>query len=286
MSSGSASQPSISADMVFVSEPAVTNDKPEARDASAKNETNAPKEGSSSVDISRMAPVRKDALAATPAVKLQPLDNTWTKRGDAMKQLLIARALKPEAVLEPFGTGVHTNLGNIPTAFPKVELFGFEKNTVVETTTPLGYTLTPTIPVHIYGLDMMVVGKTTKADFHKKLEREWKAVVDHVVVLTGNNLAFANAVLGAILKKHVAESASMYSVLVHCSDSTGLCMARATLLVDWVENLKDEADDYWNVHKKDLIISGLRGALISLKKKKTKSAEITQEAIADEYTEM
>jgi hypothetical protein len=283
----------VSAQMVYVADPVqaeqVTGKAPE-NDRTKEEEKGNKEVGGAEVQAASKPPTKAtptppvpvDVVSATATVKLPSLDPTWTKRIEAVKTSLKTRNLKPEAVLEPFGSGVLTNTEIIPKAFAKVEMFSFDGN-VVKDDPMLGYTIAHAIPMHIIGLDAMVSGKTTRTEFHKKLADEWKGVIDFVSVMTTHNSSFSNCVLGVILKHHVAETASMYCILVHCSESTGLCKTRAKILLEWVRSLKEDAEDYWKLHSKDLIIQALRGAILRIKQKKPKDAEKTQDAIDDEY---
>lgn len=221
--------------------------------------------------------------AATGAT-LSSLGSPWTKRGEIMKSLLTDRGLNPDAVLEPFGMDVDANAEAMERAFAGPELFHLERCEVISPDTVVGFADLSCIPVHIYGLDMMVVGETTKDDFHRVLAEKWKGVVKHVAAITGQFPVFKNKVLEAILKHHVKGCSPMYCIFVHCSDSTKMCTTRAGLILDWVQSLKHDADTYWARQKDVLAVKALRGTIKRFRQIKTYTSDSVPSETLTEFS--
>jgi hypothetical protein len=222
--------------------------------------------------------------SAATGVTLSSLGSPWTKRGEIMKSLLTDRGLNPNAVLEPFGMDVDANAEAMERAFAGPELFHLERCEVVSPDTVVGFADLSCIPVHIYGLDMMVVGETTKDDFHRVLAEKWKGVVKHVAAITGQFPVFKNKVLEAILKHHVKGCSPMYCIFVHCSDSTKMCTTRAGLILDWVQSLKHDADTYWARQKDVLAVKALRGTIKRFRQIKTYTSDSVPSETLTEFS--
>jgi hypothetical protein len=281
----------LSAQMVYVADP-----EPVIGKAPESNSTKEEEKGNNAeakVQIAAKAPTKAlpnpplpvDVVSANAGVKLPSLDPVWTKRMNAMKALLVERGLKSEAILFPLSPDVDTNAETMKGAFTEVELFGLDKSELMEKDSMLGLALIQAIPVHIYGLTVMITGKTTRADFHKRLHTEWIDVIKHVTNITGNVSAFTSTVLETILKNHMKDCARMYYILVHCSESAWLCKTKAALMLDWVRRLKGHADTYWGKQKDMLTIQIVRRVI---KFSGTTESETANDASAenpDEFSE-
>ena len=90
----------------------------------------------------------------------------------------------------------------------------------------------------------------------------WRKVKLVISKLCSEDVETITVVMKKILGEHADSAHRTYHLLLQVSKSPGMCKVRAPALLSWVEKLEQDAWEFYEILRKDMMIENMQQALV------------------------
>ena len=126
----------------------------------------------------------------------------------------------------------------------------------------VGFTSPNLVPFHIVAVVCLVKGRNPS---YKRLDAVIETIEKtklHALEVSNGYTEVANEVLEKVYTNHAKMAHTIYCTLVQVSDVDGLCKERASIIMDWVERLKQKVSTTYEILMKERMARNMQFALL------------------------